>query len=767
MNTRPKGSPPPPAVFTLHDVYYVLFRHKWLIAVLAALGIASGAVVHSLWTFPYTSEAKIFIRYIQDTTAPSVMDGSSKVQTLNLPANILNTELEILTSRDLAALVATNLGPEKILGKSASSNDLSATAAASFITMHLKAEVLKNSDVIQLKFTSDDPTMLQPILSGLISAYMRKYVEVHLAPGMSDDALAKKTDDVKALLAQAADQLKEEKSKRGITSLDDAKKQKSDLIAKTTENIYQTATELAEVQSTVKDLQERVAAAMPNAPAASRPTNIAPSALPAPPGADVVEKHRSLNTILNSRRAKEQELLGEFTTNNVKVRFAQQQRAAAEADLKKFEAENPGLIAFKTSDASKPGIPLSPAVDLNAALRDQVTKEHSLVARYKELTNQLARVRAEAIELDDSEDRIMQVQSEKEIMAKKYDKYQLAAEQQNINETVGSKVSNIETIEQPTPPARDATSINKVTWGVLGFFLVLAFGLPFLIELVLDQSLKHPLEVQARIAAPFFLTIPRTNGRGKLAALLKGGRPVPLLPAQDSVTPGPGAEEKTVPLQTDGGVALWDERHELKPFFETLRDRMTTYFEMINLTHKPKLVAVTSCGKGAGVTTTATGLASSLSETGDGNVLLVSMNVRDGEAHHFYKGKLACGIEDALGRENRGHARVQDNLFIAKEVESDDKLPRVLPKRFSHLVPMMKASDFDYIIFDMPPVSEISITPRLARYMDMVLLVIESEKTSRDAAARAASLLAESKTNVGLVLNKNRSYLPKRLEHNI
>jgi Mrp family chromosome partitioning ATPase len=94
-----------------------------------------------------------------------------------------------------------------------------------------------------------------------------------------------------------------------------------------------------------------------------------------------------------------------------------------------------------------------------------------------------------------------------------------------------------------------------------------------------------------------------------------------------------------------------------------------------------------------------------------------------------------------------------------------DSLPRVLPKRFSHLVPLMKASDYDYIIFDMPPVNEISITPRLARFMDMVLLVIESEKTSREAGMRAASLLAESKTNVGLVLNKNRSYLPKRLQN--
>jgi Mrp family chromosome partitioning ATPase/uncharacterized protein involved in exopolysaccharide biosynthesis len=766
MNPRQKDSPPPPAAITLRDVYYVLFRHKWLIAILIALGVAAGAVVHSLWTFPYYSEAKIYIRYIQDATTPTVGDGSSKVQSLNLPANILNTELEILTSRDLAALVATNLGPEKILGKSGGSND-SSSAAASFITMHLKAGVQKNSDVILLQFSADDPTMLQPILSGLISAYRSKYVDVHLAPGMSDDALARKTEEVKGLLAQAADQLKEEKSKRGITSLDDAKKQKSDLIARTTENIYQTATELAEARSAIKDLQERIAGAMPNSPAANSLTNKTFPALPAPPSADVMDKYRNLNAILNARRVKEQELLGEFTTNNVKVQFAQKQRAAAEAELKKYEAENPGLFALKTSDDNRPGQPASPALDLNAALRDEIAKEHSLVAKYNELTNQLARVQAEAVELDGSEDKIMQAQSEKEIMAKEYDKYQQAAEQQNINETVGSKVSNISTIEQPTPPARDSTNVNKVTGGVMAFFIVLAFGLPFFIEMVLDQSLKHPSEVRARIAAPFFITIPRTNGRhGKLAALMKG-RSAPLLPAGGSETPGSGAEEKAVALRTNGEVAPWDSRHELRPFFETLRDRMMTYFEMINLTHKPKLVAVTSCGAGAGVTTTAAGLASSLSETGDGNVLLVSMNAGDGEAQHFYKGKLACGIEDVLEREKRAPAQVQGNLYAAREMDADDKLPRVLPKRFSHLVPMMRASDFDYIIFDMPPVSEISITPRLARFMDMVLLVIESEKTSRDAAARVAAQLSESKTNVGLVLNKNRSYLPKRLEHNV
>src|SRR5699024_142884 len=72
----------------------------------------------------------------------------------------------------------------------------------------------------------------------------------------------------------------------------------------------------------------------------------------------------------------------------------------------------------------------------------------------------------------------------------------------------------------------------------------------------------------------------------------------------------------------------------LHSFHETLRDRLISYFESVNLTHKPKLVAVTGLGRGSGVTTTAAGLASSLSETGEGNVLLVDMTAGQGSAHH-------------------------------------------------------------------------------------------------------------------------------------
>ena len=91
----------------------------------------------------------------------------------------------------------------------------------------------------------------------------------------------------------------------------------------------------------------------------------------------------------------------------------------------------------------------------------------------------------------------------------------------------------------------------------------------------------------------------------------------------------------------------------------------------------------------------------------------------------------------------------------------------LMPKRFTNLVPKLKASDYDYIIFDMPAVSQISVTPRLARFMDMMLIVVESEKTDREVVQRAAEMLTEARGHVGIVLNKWKNYVPRRIQQEL
>ena len=766
MNTRPKTTSPPPASITLHDIYYVIFRHKWLSAILVAMGLACSLAVYCLWPFPYTSEAKLYIRYIQETTAPVEMEGNANVKSpVGRGDNILNTELEMLASLDTAEAAATDPrlgtnGLEKILGISIPTNAYSAyvAAAGNTILSHLKAEVPPKSDVILLHYTASEPQLAQLVLASMIDAYKNNYRSNHLSMDFSDEFLQDQTAESKTHLSDTMKNLEAEKAKLGITSLADSKKNVTDMMFKTQAAIYQVRVDMADTQAMIDGLRGRLSATATNAAPTNDATNLAAAALSAPISPDILAKYQSLNANLANWRNEEQKWLGQLTPSNKLVQNAQRQRAAAELAVEQFETQYPGLVAYKSNQPGNPGLSADPIMTLHYAESQKLQQ----MAKFKELTNQLASIQAEAIRLDAAEDDITKAETEKEVAETKY-KHLLASQEQARIDT-GSKAPGIRAAEQPTPGSRESMKILKATGAVLGFFLALAFGLPFFFEMVLDQSFKQPMDVKARIDAPFFITIPKLNGHQKMAGL-KRANPVALLAANGNGKSDTDAENGTVSPATDTQMAAWDERSEFRPFFETLRDRLMTYFEMINLTHKPKLVAVTSCSKGAGVTSTAAGLASSLSEIGEGNVLLVDMSARDGEAHHFYKGKLACGIEEVLARGKRDHAQVQDHLYVVKETGPSDSLPRVMPKRFSHLVPLMKASDYDYIIFDMPPVSEISITPRLARFMDMVLLVIESGKTSREAGTRAAALLAESKTNVGLVLNKNRAYLPKRLQN--
>ena len=285
-----------------------------------------------------------------------------------------------------------------------------------------------------------------------------------------------------------------------------------------------------------------------------------------------------------------------------------------------------------------------------------------------------------------------------------------------------------------------------IVGGILG-----GLAWAFLIEFYFDTSVKRSIEIEARFKLPLFLSIPdiaknghKHSGETTKRRLLHQG--------DDALVAGNGRLE----------IVAWEAGSFLNPFYDALRDRLMVYFESINLTRKPKLVAVTGTDRGSGVSTIAGGLAASLSETGDGRVLLVDMNLERGAAQQFFRGETGCQLDDALVTEKRDTALVQENLYVVTE-GSSEKLQRVLPKRFASLVPKLKASDYDYIIFDMPPVSQTSVTSRLAGLMDMTLLVIESEKTNRDAVQQATALLSLSKATVGAVLNKTRKYIPTRL----
>ena len=71
MNERQKEKQPPSAGLTPEDIYFVLFRRKWLILGGSAAGILAAAGVYLTMPKMYVSEAKIAVPYVLETKMPS------------------------------------------------------------------------------------------------------------------------------------------------------------------------------------------------------------------------------------------------------------------------------------------------------------------------------------------------------------------------------------------------------------------------------------------------------------------------------------------------------------------------------------------------------------------------------------------------------------------------------------------------------------------------------------------------------------------------
>ena len=258
----------------LSDIYYVLFRHKWKILCFSAAGLVAAAFIYVFKPPLYTSAAKLYIRYVEETRLPNAI-GNNHIELPDARGdNIMNSEVEILTSLDLAQEVVNAIGAEKILAKAGGGSD--PNRAAAIIKMNISVDVPKRSDVLKIFFQHPDREIVQPVLTQLIASYLNKQAEIHRNLGVSGDFLTKQTAAVRLELANTEDELRKAKMKAGVVSLDDAKRNNAARISKIRDDILIAEADLAEHQAMLKEFGQL---APPTGPAATN------SALEAPLGA--------------------------------------------------------------------------------------------------------------------------------------------------------------------------------------------------------------------------------------------------------------------------------------------------------------------------------------------------------------------------------------------------------------------------------------------------------------------------------------------------
>ena len=748
MQEKHKTAPSPGFNLNLGDIYHVLFRHKWKIIIVWIFGGISAGVLFLKWPVPYSSEAILAVRYVVDkkdyviteNTAPNMISTSPGADTA------IRLETETLLSLDVAREAAEMLGPEAVFKLTGTTNSY---AAAAVIRNGLDVDTPSRSQAMHVFFRHRDPEIVEAVLTQVIQSYFNAHRRVHQLNGNQDEALTMRTDTLKSQHASLEAQLSELKNTNGVTTLEETKKTLADNVSKISEELWAAETEMEVLQTVLNSFT--------NAAARSVKTDTNTPSAPTPPPSETIADYKDLCGRLDTLRSRRSQLLDSFPEQSPRVVVVQEQIERIQKTKTQLERDYPQLTAYRNTTASTDGRAGTPGVDF-------ITENAKMLAFQTRITRLKQHLQETKVQLD----KLLAVESKiKELERQRTSlETDLASAERRMGDekndeemNKGKQPTSIPFIQKPSSPSMDTAKRTKIVRAVLLGALAAGLALAFSIELYFDRSFKRPIEIETKLGLPLFLSIPETQRNGKHP---RGKRNVRLLSAGATTEQNGSPTELTEPDS-------WKSNPAMQPFFEALRDRLITHFEIKEVNHKPKLVAITSCTPGSGVSTVASGLAASLSETGEGNVLLVDMNTEKGAAHFFHKGRLDCGLDDILDKDsNRENAQVEKNLFVVSESTAEEKLPRILHKRFSALIPKLHASDFDYIIFDMPPVSQTSATNRVARFMDMVFLVVEAEKTDRDIVKRASQMLTEAKAvNVGVVFNKSHNYVPSRLNQEL
>ncbi len=704
------------------EVLLILIRNKWTIILCSVLGLAAAVALFFLVVPSYESTAKLYVRYIMEQPASVPSDSGVQVRSLDARGEgLMNTEAEILGSWDLAQEVAEGIGPTEILNGRETTNGI--MVAARQIRENLKVQASRVGSVIALTYSNPRPSVAQRVLEEIVKRYRQKHIAAHSSEG-SYDNLVRETDAMSVRIKENQSKLSALKERLGVTTLAETKTQLSTQIAAIETDIGQMKAELAESEARLGELQKQ-----PSGNGVATNTVLEAAA---PVDGAILEQYRTVSLRLERFRARELDLVGQYTGEHPQVKQVRAEIADADLEKKNLEVAHPALLAVQRT-VTDPGAPAIAAPDFSlerAAIPAARAHLQSLESRLGELNHRRSAIAASENELTDLE-RTLQLDE------KSYEQSLIALRGARVNETLDpSKMPNINVLQNPSVPIKSAGKRLKVCGAAAALGLALGLGIVFLRELVFDQSIRSALEIETRLQLPMFMSIP----------LLSDREPVRLL------TNGSG--EGSAGLGARPVRAPWEVSHFIRPYSDALRDRLIMYFQLKNIHHKPKLVAVTSCSEGAGTTTLAASLAASLSETGEGKVLLVDMNVARPEMHPFFRGNLASSLSDLfLPGQKAAHGQY-DNLYLATGTERNGELTPLVPAKFYEMLPKMRSSDFDYIIFDMPAVKQTSATVALSGFMDKVLLLVEPGKTNRDAVKRATELMRQQHADVAGVVNR-------------
>jgi tyrosine-protein kinase Etk/Wzc len=385
----------------------------------------------------------------------------------------------------------------------------------------------------------------------------------------------------------------------------------------------------------------------------------------------------------------------------------------------------------------------------------------SLANEIASLDANLARFTGQMREIPAQEVEFARLLREQNLLEQIYTLLQTRLKEAEISQAVDAgDVRLLDAALVPTRPIAPRPVRNGVLSLVLG--LMLGVGVAFGRK-ALDTKVRTQEDVSGTTGGlPVLGVIPRIRSRTLGAGAANGngnGNGKKLAAANEN---GNGRARKLIPISPgvlmEERLVTWrDPRSPVSEAYRALRTNLT----FASLERAPQVIVVTSAMPGDGKTTSASNLAITLAQQGS-RVLLVDADLRRGILHEVFGVRQAPGFAHVLmGRTSLADAVQEIRMgesgaplyFLGSGVFPPNPAEILGSERMRELVAQFR-EEYEVVVFDMPPLNLVTDAAVVGTLADTTLLVTRSGTTEKGALQHAASQLRQLRARVGgVVLN--------------
>jgi uncharacterized protein involved in exopolysaccharide biosynthesis len=468
--------------FNIRDILIILFKYKYKILSVFLLTILAAFIVYKTLPVRYEATSLLMLRYGREYATPNVSGDPSPLR-VGL-AEIVNSEVAILSSKDLKETVIGKIGVDKLVANasalSARSIDPTQVAIMS-MEKDLQVQPGKSSNLISVSYRSENPRLAADVVNTLINNYQEKRLQV-LSDPKPTLFLENKVASFYNRLRDSEQKLESFKQTNRVYAFEDQRT----MLLHTREELNASA---SACQTQVQELREKLTVLGNEA---KEMANVLPDTS-SPEAGDNAE-----GQLLTLKR-KEQELLSKYKEGNPLIANVRQEMKVVE-DFMAKRKQNPKVLTNKVSQELQKEIVTTKA--------DLASLEVRLIQQKQQLESLDKEIQA----LDLQENYVRDLRRGLLSSEQMYDAYSKRLEEARISDDMDrQKMTSINVVEKASVPIAPVSPSRP-----LGFFLAVAavaglgggIVIAFLLE-SLGQGLLSAQKAEKRLNLPVLLVIPK------------------------------------------------------------------------------------------------------------------------------------------------------------------------------------------------------------------------------------------------------------------